>query len=109
MKEICLNREFENFYCPGTGQQVLQPDDYFPSPALAFIYLDEVQSFQYVSPEIMENFPEHFDKNGETIKGKKLLKKLKRDPVFREDKLIITYGIMSVARMCFDLGYEVEN
>ncbi len=80
MKEICLNREFENFYCPVTGQQVLQPDDYFPTPALVFIYLDEFQSFEYIKPEIMEKYPKHFDTNRDTIKGKKLLKKLKRDP-----------------------------
>ena len=109
MKEICVNREFENFYCPVTGEQILQPDDYFPSPAMVFIYLNEFQCFQYVMPQIIEKYPEHFDENGETIKGKKLLKKLKRDPVFSKDKLIITYGIMSVARMCFDMGYEVKE
>ena len=109
MKEICVNREFENFYCPVTGEQVLQPDDYFPSPALDFIYLDEFESFQYMRPELIAKYPQHFETNGDTIKGKKLLKKLKRDPVFSENKLIITYGTMGFARMCFDLGYEVQD
>ena len=108
MKEICLNREFENLYCPITGQQVLQPDDYFPSPALDFIYLDEFECFQYMRPELMAKYPEHFEDN-ETIKGKKLLKKLKYDPVYSENKLIIKYGTMGFARLCFDLGYEVEE
>ena len=108
MKQICLDREFENLYCPITGQQVLQPDDYFPSPALDFIYLDEFECFQYMKPELMAKYPEHFEGN-ETIKGKKLLKKLRYDPVFSKDKLIIKYGNMSVARLCFDVGYEVEE
>ena len=57
----------KNLYCPITGQQVLQPDDYFPSPALDFIYLDEFDCFQYMRPELMAKYPEHFD-GDETIK-----------------------------------------
>jgi len=108
MKEICVDREFENFYCPVTGQKVLQPDDYFPSPALVFIYLEEFECFQYVIPEIAKNFPQHFDGQGETLNGKELLKKLKKEFYKNSDKLIITYGTMGTASMCFDLGYEAE-
>lgn len=108
MEEVDFDIEFENFYCPVTGQQVLQPDDYFPSPALDFIYLDEFECFQYMRPELMAKYPEHFEGN-ETIEGKKLLKRLKYDPLYNKDKLIITFGIMSVARLCFNMGYEVEE
>lgn len=108
MTEITLSREFENLYCPVTGEQVLQPDDYFISAALTFIYLDEFQEFQYIAPELMAAFPEHFRENGDTINGEELLQKLKYDSRYNQDKLMITYGCMSVARLCFDMGYEAE-
>lgn len=107
MTEICLDREFENLYCPVTGQQVLQPDDYFNSPAMVFIYLDEFQHFEYLAPTLKEKFPEHFEDN-ETINGEELLQKLKYDSRYNQDKLMITYGSISVARLCFDMGYKAE-
>jgi hypothetical protein len=108
MTEITLNREFENFYCPVTGEQVLQPDDWFPSPALDFIYLDEFQEFQYMAPALMEKFPEYFEENGDSINGEELLQKLRYDSRYNKNRLMITYGTMGAARLCFNMGYEAE-
>lgn len=105
MKEIILNREFENFYCPMTGQAVLMPYGYQPSPALLFIYVEEIRDFEYCSRVFREKFPIHFNEQGETLHGSLLYKTLKLDLRWGQDKLLITYGTMGPATLCFDLGY----
>ena len=106
MTEICLNREFENFYCPVTGQAVLMPYGYEPSPALLFIYVEEIQDFEYCSKAFREKFPIHFNEKGETVNGELLLRTTKRHLEWGKDKLLVTYGTMGPATLCFDLGYK---
>jgi len=108
MTEITLNREFEEFYCPITGKQVLLPDDFLPSPALMFIYVEEIQGFVYTAKEIRTNFPEYFDVEGESVNGDILYEILKRKFYIGSDKILITYGIGETATMCFDMAYEAE-
>lgn len=109
MTEVILNREFEEFYCPITGKIVLHPDGYRTPSTLVFIYVEEIQDFEYVNNDIRTRFPQHFNELGETLKGKKLFKKLKKLPNWMEDKLLVTYGLGGSASLCFDMGYEVET
>lgn len=109
MTEINLYREFDRFYCPLTGQEVLQPYGYEPSPALLFIYVEEIQDFEYCSKAFREKFPIHFNEKGETVNGELLYKTMKRHLDWGQDKLLITYGTMDPATLCFDLGYEEEE
>ncbi|MGB8705237.1 MAG: hypothetical protein WCD31_09425 [Gillisia sp.] len=106
MNEICLDREFDNFYCPLTGKAVLLSEGYKITPALLFIYIDEVQDFEYYNQKLRKKFPEHFDRKGEILDAPKLLQTIHQDPEWNQDKLLITYGQTGAASMCFDMGYE---
>jgi len=105
MTEIILDREFENFYCPVSGETVLHPEGYHTPPSLLFIYVEEIQDFEYCSEKSKEKFPLHFNENGETINGEFLYKTMKRHLRWAQDKLLITYGTMGSATLCFDMGY----
>lgn len=39
MTEVDLKTELENLYCPITGQRVLDPEQFHPSPAMVFLFL----------------------------------------------------------------------
>ena len=106
MTEICLNREFDDFYCPLTGEPVLHPEGYNTPAGLLFIYVEEIQDFEYCSEALREKFPLHFNEKGETVNGKLLFKTMKRHLDWGQDKLLVTYGTMGAATLCFDLGYE---
>jgi len=106
MQELIFDQDFEELYCPVTGKQVLYPDDYSRSPALVFIYLEEVQDFEYMIPGIRENFPSHFDPEGRIIEGDLLYEKLKEEFYVGQDKVIITFGNCGTASFCFDFNYK---
>ena len=108
MTEIILDREFEKFYCTVTGEIVLHPEGYHPPPSLLFIYVEEIQDFEYCSEKLKEKFPLHFNENKETINGEFLYKTMKRYLRWAQDKLLITYGTMGSATLCFDMGY-IQN
>lgn len=109
MNEICLDREFENFYCPLTGDPVLMPEGYNITPALLFIYVEEVGDFEYCSEELRETFPQYFDENDTVLNPEQFLKEMKEDLYWAHDKLLITYGQTGSASLCFDMGYENGN
>ncbi|MDT0688734.1 hypothetical protein RM549_03005 [Salegentibacter sp. F188] len=106
MTEITPDREFEYFYCPVTGEPVLHPDGYTTSPALLFIYVEEIKDFEYCSEQLREKFAAYFDENAKKTEGELLFKKLKEELPWGQDKLLITYGNVGAASLCFDLGYE---
>lgn len=106
MTEICLNREFDHFYCPVTGEIVLHPEGYNTPPSLLFIYVDEIKGYEYIDKKLQKKFKVLFTENGETINGEKHLEKMKLDAEWGENKLLVTYGTMGTATLCFDLGLE---
>ncbi|TRO66944.1 hypothetical protein [Christiangramia sabulilitoris] len=60
MKELGFN-EMENLYCPVTGHQVLDPEQFNPSPALVFNYIKfEGGSFPYLREDFKEKFSEYY-------------------------------------------------
>ena len=106
MTQICLYREFDYFYCPITGELVLHPEGYNTPPTLLFIYVDEIQGYEYFSENLKEKFPVQFGDFGETIDGEKHFGNMKKDLEWAEDKLLVTYGTIGPATLCFDLGYD---
>jgi hypothetical protein len=54
MKKIDLDLDHVNFYCPVTGEQIISSELCTPSPATAFIYLDEIGDFVEISDEFTE-------------------------------------------------------
>ena len=48
MKELRY-KEMDNLFCPVTGQHILDPEQFNPSPALVFNYIEfEGGSFEYL-------------------------------------------------------------
>jgi hypothetical protein len=41
-----------SFYCPVTGQLILAPEDYKPSPATAFVLPPEAEDFDAMQPRL---------------------------------------------------------
>ena len=54
MKQIELELDHVNFYCPVTGEQIVSSELCTPSPATAFIYLDEIGDFVEINEEFAE-------------------------------------------------------
>ena len=54
MKQINLDLDHFYFYCPVTGEQIISSELCTPSPATAFIYLDEIGDFVEISDEFTE-------------------------------------------------------
>ncbi|MFD1079572.1 MULTISPECIES: hypothetical protein [Bacteria] len=107
MTEICLHREFDHFFCPVTGKNVLHPEGYNTPPSLLFIYIEEIQGYEYIHPELQKKFPVAFTEYGQTINGEAHFKKLKKEEEWAEDKLLVSFGSIGTVSLCFDLGYEV--
>lgn len=108
MKEIEFKVEFENFYCPVTGQQVLQPEDFTPSPAMVFAFLHSAIFFEHLRKDLQDQFPNEFEDEGQH--GDLYLKLTEN--VLKDDQnyLWITYGEppFGAVSMCFDMAYLNE-
>lgn len=51
------------FYCPVTGQQILTEDDFIPSPAMVFCYVQNESVFEYLNDEAKQVFGEQLKEN----------------------------------------------
>lgn len=109
MKELILNREIEELYCPLTGQQILFPDDSSTSPALLFIYIPEAEAFEYTSEEFRKEYPDQFDENDKAEYPVAFFKSLKKDHEWGYHKLLLTHGVCASISLCFDMNYEPES
>jgi hypothetical protein len=54
MQTIDLELDHPDFFCPVTGQQVLSEDACTPSPATAYIYVQEENVFEFVREDLQE-------------------------------------------------------
>ena len=108
MKEIKFKIEFENFYCPVTGEQVLDPEQFNPSPATVFNYLHTYEYFEHLQEDLKQKFSEEF--NDETKHVNLYLKLTEEVLNDKPNYLWITYGgpPFGAVSMCFDMKYEVE-
>jgi hypothetical protein len=108
MQELYLNLDPDNFYCPVTGHPIMSLEETFsPSLALMFLYLHEVQEFEYVHDSIQEKFAPHFKLSGEVKNAEKLYKRILRDGYMGEnERILIHFGQLSPASMCFDFSIQ---
>ena len=51
---IDIHSSTDKLYCPVTGQQLLHPEYFDPSPATIFNYFDDYKEFNEVTPEVKE-------------------------------------------------------
>ena len=65
MQEVELILYHLNFYCPVTGQQIVDSEFHEPSPATVFTYLDELGEFQDIDPEFRDVFDSIEKKDGD--------------------------------------------
>ena len=106
MKELKY-KDINNLFCPVTGQQVLDPEQFNPSPALVFNYLHyEDGTFEYLSEDLQEKFSEYYnDEQHHSILYKILTEKeLKSSGQY----LWITLeGHPFDVSFCFDMNFKI--
>jgi len=54
MQTVELSLDHPFLFCPVTGQLIVNGEDSFESPALAFCYIPEIEEFNCIKPEIKE-------------------------------------------------------
>lgn len=64
MQIVKLHLDHYNFYCPVTGQRILDEETFNKSPALRFAYVD-VGDFEFADEEIKNLFDEYKKLHGE--------------------------------------------
>ncbi len=109
MKETEFKLEFENFYCPVTGEHILDPGQFNPSPAMVFLFLHPERSFEYLREDIQEKFSELF--NDPLKHGELYLHLTEKEFSDKENYWWITHGGLpfGYVSMCFDMEFEDEN
>lgn len=98
MPGIYLNRDFEQFFCPLTGEPVIFPEGYNTPPSLLFIYVEEIQNFEYCSKSFQTGYLK------DSFEPAYLVKKLRNN----EEVLLISYDSMGPVTLGFDLNYAKE-
>ena len=58
MQIVELNLSHYNLFCPATGQQVLDPEQFSPSMATVFCYLDGESEMSFALPWLVDAFEE---------------------------------------------------
>ncbi len=54
MQRVELALDHHDFFCPVTGQRILGPEEFTPSPATAFVFPTQVDEFEFVREEFAE-------------------------------------------------------
>ena len=106
MKETELSVDLENFYCPITGEQILDPEQFNPSPATVFLFLHREGSFEFLRQDLKEKHRKLYEDESQ---HKKLYMQLtEKDLVARKNYLWITYGGLpfGAVSMCFDMAHN---
>lgn len=103
MQELTLHSDPTQFYCPVTGEIILNREALTPSPALLFLYLHEVNEFEYVHESVRQKFPEHF-MTGEDCENAEVLFVFLLKIYFENDPemFLIHFGQVGRATMGFD-------
>jgi hypothetical protein len=119
MKQIELDLDHVNFYCPVTGEQIVSSELCTPSPATAFIYLDEIGDFVEISEEFAEINEKIIEKENEDEDFfhfetfMKAIKKIKNLIVFSITTRGMACGpVSSTVHIGIDMNYcneEVED
>jgi hypothetical protein len=83
MQQVELDLAHDNFFCPVTGERILGPESFAPSPATAFVFTPESGEFETIqeglaeidrkvnTEEVMEEDPwGRFDRFCKELKGR---------------------------------------
>jgi hypothetical protein len=114
---VCIELQQQYLYCPVTGTLISDGENEVnPSPATLFIYLYEIDDFQYVRPdiqEIIDRIEESIDEDDETNLYDVLINK----ELSESESLLLlslTYcgfgcgPIATTVDYCFDMNYSAE-
>jgi hypothetical protein len=105
MQKLNFYYEPDYFYCPVTGNIILDPEEFTPSPALMFFYLHEPEAFEYVNEKIKEHFPGYFTEAGDIINSEKLYRCIvEKGYLDKNERILVQFGQLSLASMCFDFS-----
>jgi hypothetical protein len=52
MERVSIELNHYNFFCPVTGERILDSEQFNPSPAQVFCYLEGEGVFEYVNPSL---------------------------------------------------------
>lgn len=74
-----------------------------------FLYLHEVQDFEYVHKDIIINFPDHFTPEGELIEPHVLYDKLKGKYMNKPESILVSFGQLSPASMSFNFNFKLKT
>jgi hypothetical protein len=112
--KLCLDHQ--NFHCPVTGQRITSDETYEPSPAMVFMYLDEIGEFQDIDPDLQEVFDEVESEFGDELWPDELFAKF-CDRIQSEGLVcfeIATHGmacgpVSSTVRIGIDMNYQPQD
>lgn len=119
MQIVELSLDHPYLYCPVTGQVIVDGEDAYESPALAFTYIEEVSEFGFVKPELQKIYDECVAQRDEADEDEVIyvfdlfLEKIKD---FENHVLfsITTFGfacgpVSSTVHYCFDMNYDIDE
>jgi hypothetical protein len=105
MQTVKLQLDHSNFYCPVTGQLIVNDEVFQASPATVFTYIDEVGEFEHILPELNEIWEgveaETDDDDFEIDRFEKFVKKI-------EDGAIVCFEITTFGMSCGPVSSTVR-
>jgi len=109
LKETEFKLQFENFYCPVTGKQVMDPEQFHLSPATVFTFLHSYRVFEHLGEDLRKKFAAEFEDEGRH--GELYLKLTEEELKDEQNYLWITHGgpPFGYVSWCFDMGYINEE
>jgi hypothetical protein len=120
MQRVNLNLDHYHFYCPVTGEKVLDPEFQASSSAMLFSYLETNDSLEHARDEfetLYENILEHIQKDSGLVDSyEKAFEKLLSNELLSDSNYILFtieyYNSGSgghILHLAFDMNYTEED
>jgi hypothetical protein len=121
MQQIELElREDHVLFCPVTGEQVLFEDDFIPSKAMVFCYIEDEGVFQFANDWTQNQFSlTSADPEDHYLDFNKFHVKLSELKGKKEDQNLVCFSITtsglacgpncSIVHFCFDMDYKSDE
>lgn len=112
MQHIELLLDHHDLYCPVTGQKIIgEFDEFKPSPAMVFCFVDEGESFEYARGGLQESFEKFMEETENDVyeSYQKVVNGL--DPEKTQNWVCFSidnsspFASIGPARLCFDMNY----
>ena len=116
MQTVDLVLDHYNFYCPVTGQQIMgEFDDFKPSPAMVYCFVDEGESFEYALDWVSELYEKFMEENDDDCYEAYRLVVESMDP--EKTKNLVCFSVQDAspfssfgpAKLCFDMNYKEQE